>query len=115
MKQANSLPAGITQEMITAAIEKYGTGKVATAQLPKDDNGTDHLNVVIHQPGREAMGQYMNLIDKNTARANEVLVKACIDDKEAIKEIFADTGLFLAAVDACAQLIPVRKSIIKNF
>jgi hypothetical protein len=110
-----TLPTGITQEMINAAQAKYGEGKVATAQLPKDDNGTSFINTIVHQPSREALGQYFNLIDKNMAKANEVLVKACIDDKEVISQVFADAGLFLAAVDACSAMIPVRKSIVKNY
>lgn len=114
-KETITLPKGITQAMIDEAVQKYGTGKVALASLPKDDNGTDYLHLIIHQPSREAIGQYMNLIDKNTSRANEVLVKACINGKEELQEIMADAGLFLAAVDACAGMIPVRKSIVKNF
>lgn len=111
----NELPTGITQAMIDEAVAKYGTGNVAAASIPKDENSTELLNVLLKTPGREAVGQYQLWADKNMNKANEILVRACFINADDIKAVLADTGLFLGAVDACASMIPMRKSIVKKF
>ena len=108
------LPTGITQEMIDDAKNKYGEGKVKLAFLPYDDENTSSKAVLIHEPDLNVIGQYQQFSERSWKKANEILVKGCVIGKDDYNEIAANTGLFLAAVDACASMIPVRKSIVKN-
>jgi hypothetical protein len=109
------LPKGITQENIDEAIRKYGERKVKVFGLPLDDEGTNHLHVIIHEPDINTMGQYQQWSDKNWKKSNEILIRGCIlGGKEICDEIIGSTELFLAAVDACAVMIPVRKAVQIN-
>lgn len=112
MSESNNLPTGITQDMVNDAKSKHA--RVAVAQLPRDDEGTEFLNVLLREPSVQVIGQYQMYTDKSPKKAQEILIAGCVLDKEAVKEIFNDAGLFLAAIDACSTMIPVRKSIVKN-
>jgi len=110
--QVAELPEGISQEMINKAREKYGEEKVKMADLPKDDDRDNYLTVLVRRPDRQVMNEYSKWIDKSPGKADEVLLNSCLlSHKDTVK---ADDGLFMAAVDAIAQLIVIRKAIIKN-
>lgn len=103
---------GITAEMIAAAKEKYGDKRVKLAELPKDDDGDEYLTVLVRVPDRQVMNQFEKWIDQHPGKAKDILVNSCLlSHKDAVKE---DDGLYTSAIDAIAQLIPVRKAIIKN-
>jgi hypothetical protein len=109
------LPKGITQEAIDEALRKYGEGKVKMASLPLDDEGTEHMHVLIHEPDINTMGQYQQWSDKNWKKSNEILIRGCVlGGKDVCDEIIGSTGLFFSAVDACVGMIPVRKAVVKN-
>jgi hypothetical protein len=112
MSETNTLPEGITQDMIDDAKSKFN--RVSLAQLPNDDEGTSFFNVLLREPSRAVIGQYQLFTDKSPNKAQEILVVGCVIDKEAAKKILANAGLFLAAIDACSSMIPNRKSIVKN-
>lgn len=113
MKNTKELPAGITQEMIDAAKAKYPKeGHVKIAELPKDDDGNEYLAVLVRKPDRQVISEFSKWADKNPGKADEILVNACLlSHKEEVK---ADDGLFGACVDAVAQMISVRKAVLKN-
>lgn len=106
------LPVGVTAEAIQAWKERYGNDKVKIASLPKDDEGTEFLDVVVRVPDRKTMGEFEKWVDKNPDKAKEILINACVlSSKDVVK---ADDGLFYGAFDALVKLIPVRAAIIKN-
>lgn len=111
MKQ-NTLPEGITEEMVKAAKEKYKENAIKLAELQKDDDCAEYLTVLVRRPDRQVMNEYSKWADKSPGKAEEILVNSCLlSHKDIVK---ADDGLFMAAVDAIAQLIVIRKAIIKN-
>ncbi|MGY0034449.1 hypothetical protein [Pedobacter sp. NJ-S-72] len=107
------LPSGITQEMVDNAKVKYPKeGAVKYADLPLDDYGDQFLTVLICRPNRQVINEFSKWVDKNPGKANEILVKSCLlSHKETV---LADDELFTVAVDAIAQLISIRKAIVKN-
>lgn len=106
------LPEGVTAEAIQAWKDRYGKDKVKIASLPKDDEGTEFLDVVVRVPDRKTMGEFEKWVDKNPDKAKEILINACVlSNKDVVK---ADDGLFYGAFDALVKLIPVRAAIIKN-
>lgn len=110
--QENTLPAGITQEMVDNAKSAYGVNRVKIAELPMDDDNSEFLSVLVRRPDRSVQGEFMKWADKNPNKADDILVNNCLlSHKEQVK---ADEGLFQAAVDAIAQLIVTRKARIKN-
>lgn len=110
--KAAVLPNGVTAEMVTAWKERYGVDKVKLADLPKDDDGTDFLTIVVRVPDRKTISEFEKHMDRNPDKAKEIMVNACV--LTAKEEVKADDGLFLAAFDACSKLLPIRAAIIKN-
>ena len=104
------LPDGITQEMIDAAKLKFKG--VTLAQLPKDDDMTEYLTVLVRQPDRSVMSEFSKWSDKNPGKADDILVKSCLLSHKEV--VIADDGLFAGCVDAIAQLISIRKAILKK-
>lgn len=112
MKGTNTLPEGITQDMIDAAQLKYKPNHVNYAELPKDDDGNEYMTVLVRKPDRSVLSEFTKWVDKNPGKADDILVNNCLlSHKEIVK---ADDGLFQGCVDAIAQLISVRKAKIKN-
>lgn len=106
------LPEGVTEEVMNAWKEKYGSDKVKVAALPKDDDGNEFLDVVVTVPSRKVVGEFEKWLDRDPNKAKEILINSCLlTSKEQVK---SDDGLFYAAFDAVTQLLPVRKAIIKN-
>ena len=111
-KEELQLPSGITQDQISDAKAKFGDDKVKIALLPTSDSGTDTIAVLCKVPDRRTIGEFEKWIEKNPTKAKEILVKNSILTK--VDEVMADDGLFFAAVDAVAELMPLRKAVIKN-
>jgi hypothetical protein len=110
--EKTELPAGITEEMITAAKGKYGNDKVKLIDLPLDDEGSAYKTVLATVPSRTVIGQYRRYSDTDPNKADQILVKACLLSHK--EEVLADDGLFYGALSGIANLIPIRKAIIKN-
>ena len=106
------LPAGITAEMIAAAKQKYGEKNVKYIDLPMDDEGTEFKTVLACVPSRTVMEQYRKFSDNDPKKADEILVKNCLLSHK--DEVLADDGLFYAALNGIAELIPIRRAIVKN-
>jgi hypothetical protein len=107
-----TLPAGITAEMIKNAKEKYGEDKIKYAELQTVDDGDEYLTVLVRRPDKSARNEFSKWVDKNPGKADDILVKNCLLSHK--EQVLADEGLFSAAVDAIAQLIIIRKAKIKN-
>ncbi len=104
--------ADVTQEVIAAWTEKYGTGRIKQIDLPKDDLGSDYLKVYARVPDRRILSEWEKFSDKNPDKAKEILVKNCL--LTDVEEVCADQDLFFCALQAITELIPIRKAIIKN-
>lgn len=111
-KKVFELPEGITQGMIDEAIKEYGGDKVKFADLPLNEEGSQNKTVLVVVPSRTVVGQYQKWESADPKKAQEILVKACLKSHKI--EVLADDGLFYGALNAIAELIPVRKGIIKN-
>jgi hypothetical protein len=106
------LPVGVTPDALEAWKQRYGASKVKIASLPKDDDGTEFMDVVVRTPDRKVLGEFEKWVDKNPDKAKEILINSCVlSSKDEVK---ADDGLFLGAFDALVKLIPVRTAILKN-
>lgn len=110
-KEVN-LPEGVTQEQVNAWKERYGSNKVKTALLPKDEDCNDYMEVVVRAPGSKELSEFEKWIDKNPQKAKEILINTCLLSRK--DEVKANEYLFLGAADAIAGLLPTPKAIIKN-
>ena len=111
-KEEIVLPEGITQTMIDEAKAKHGRDKVRIIELPLDDEATAYKAILAVVPTRTVVGQYRRYADTDPKKADEILVKACVLSSK--DEVLADDGLFYGALTGVAELIPVRKAIVKN-
>jgi hypothetical protein len=105
------LIGGTMPEQIAKWKDLWGN-KVKLASLPLDDDGKEYLDVIVKAPDRNAMNEFEKWIDKNPGKAKEILVNACLLTRK--DEVKASDDLFAGAFDAIANLIPIRKAIIKN-
>ncbi|MDT8346658.1 MAG: hypothetical protein RQ756_02555 [Flavobacteriaceae bacterium] len=100
----------LTEEVIKKV---GGANMLRRVELPLDDLGEEVLEVIISVPDRRTMGQYLKYQNVSPAKAQEILVKACLHtDKE---QVLTDDALFLSAVGAIAELIPIRDAKIKKY
>lgn len=111
-KQEQVLPEGITAEMIAAAKEKHGADRVRMIDVAKNEEGTEFMTVLAIVPTRTILGQYTKMDRVDPKRADELLVKACLLSHKDI--VVADDGLFNGALAGIAELIPIRKAVVKN-
>ena len=111
-KEEILLPEGITQGMIDGAKLAHGGDKVRFIDLPVDDDATAYKTVLAIVPSRTVVGQYQRYADSEPKKAQEILVKACLLSHK--DEVLGDDGLFYGALSGIADLIPVRKGIVKN-
>lgn len=111
-KDEKKLSEGITAQMITDAKEKHGADRVRILSIPLDDAGTAFKDVLAIVPTRRIIGMYQRFQDSDPLKAQEILVKNCLQSHK--DEVMADDGLFFGALATLAKLIPVREGIIKN-
>lgn len=104
-----TLPEGITQEMINAAKAKGQIVKLA--EVPIDDEGNTRTFLVC-VPSRNILGQFRRFMDSDPKKADDILVKNCLLSHK--EEVLADDELFAGVMATIADLINVRKGIIKN-
>jgi len=96
-----------------ALVKQYGKEKLRSIELPKNDMGTEILEVAVLVPGRSVMSQYMRFIDTNPKKAQEILINHCLLTSK--EEVNADDALFNTCVMGIAELFPIREYKIKNF
>ncbi|MDZ4147872.1 MAG: hypothetical protein U1C58_06280 [Flavobacteriaceae bacterium] len=109
-KEAIEKTVAVSQEVI----EKVGGEKnLRRVELPTDDTGEATIEVIVSVPDRRVMGQYLKYQNVNPAKAQEILVKACLHTSR--EEVLADDGLFFSCVGAIAELIPLRDAKIKKY
>lgn len=107
-----NLPEGITEAMIEAAKAQHGNNNVKYIDIPVDEAGTSNKTVLACVPSRTVLGQYRRWETTDPKKADEILVKACLLSHK--DEVLADDGLFYGALTGIAELIPVRKGVVKN-
>jgi hypothetical protein len=106
------LPAGITAEMIAEAKTKHGEDKVKFIEVYNEENSDVELTVLACVPTRSVIGQYRRYADNDPKKADDILMKACLlSHKDAV---MASDALFFGALTGIAELIPMRKSAVKN-
>lgn len=110
-EKENTLPDGITAEMIAEAKRKHGENKVVMIDIIDDDAGKTKT-VLAAVPSRTVIGQYQRWSDNDPKKAQEILVKACLLSHK--EEVLADDALFFGALSGIAELIPVRRAVVKN-
>ena len=108
----NKLPEGITEAMVADAKVKHGEDKVKLIDLPIDEEASAYKTVLACVPSRTVVGQYRRWAETDPKKADEIIVKACLLSHK--EEVLADDGLFYGALAGIAELIPVRKAIVKN-
>jgi hypothetical protein len=106
------LPEGITRVMIDAAKQKYGNDKVKLIDILKENSDEVDKTVLAAVPSRFVIAQFMQNADKDAKKSHEILVKNCLLSHK--EEVMADDALFMGAVNGIAELIPIRKTVIKN-
>ena len=106
------LPEGITEAMVADAKVKHGEDKVKLIDLPLDADNSGNITVLACVPSRTVLGQYRRWEGSDPKKADEILVKACLLSHR--DQVLADDGLFYGALTGIADLIPVRKGIVKN-
>ena len=111
-KKETKLPEGITQEMIDGAKVKHGADKVKLVEILKENSDEVDKTVLAVVPSRNIMSMFVQHMDSNVKKAQEILVKNCLLSHK--EEVLADDALFLGAVNGIAELIPIRKARIKN-
>lgn len=110
--QAEHLFEGVSKEQLESFKEKYGS-KLKHVRLPLDDDRNEFFDVIAIVPDRRIMGEFEKWMDKNPDKAKDILISNCLlSGKERVK---ADDDLFFTCANAIAELIPIRKAIIKNF
>ncbi len=106
------LPAGITKEMIADAKVKHGADKVRLVEILKENSDEVEVTVLATVPSRNIVGQYRRFCDSDPKKADEILVKNCLLSHK--DEVLANDALFNGALIGIAELIPVRRAIVKN-
>jgi hypothetical protein len=112
MTKDKELPAGITQAMIDDAKAKYGADKVKMVDILKENSDEVEKTVLAVVPSRNIIGQFRRYSDTDPRKADEILVKNCLLSHK--DEVLADDGLFYGALSGIAELIPIRKAVVKN-
>lgn len=111
-KEEKKLPEGITKEMVSAAKVKYGADKVKYIDILKENSDDVEKTVLACVPSRNIIGQYRRFCDTDPKKADEILVKNCLLSHK--EEIIASDPLFYGAVNGLAEMIPMRRAIVKN-
>ena len=111
MEKDIQYPAGITAEMIAEGKKKHGEGKVKLIDIINDET-SETKTVLAAVPSRTVIGQYQRYESIDPKKAQEILVKACLLSHK--DEVLADDGLFFGALSGIAELIPVRRAVVKN-
>ena len=106
------LPAGITQTMIDDAKAKHGADKVKLVEIFRENSDEVEKTVLAAVPSRNIIGQFRRYSDTDPKKADEILVKNCLLSHR--EEVLADDGLFYGALSGIAELIPIRRAIVKN-
>jgi hypothetical protein len=106
------LPEGITQAMVDKAILKHGRDKVRFLDILTEDGSETELTVLAVVPSRTVVGQFRRYSDTDPKKADEILVKASLLSHK--EQVLADDALFNGAMLGIAELIPIRKAIVKN-
>lgn len=110
-KKSTSYP-DVLQEEIAAAKEKYGAENVRIAEIPLDDDGNEHIEVLVRVPDRKTIGEFEKWADKDPNKSKEIVINQCLlSHKEIVK---AKDDLFFTTFGAIADTMPIRKGKIKN-
>lgn len=106
------LPDGITSELIAKAKRENGNDKVKMIDIFNEDNSGIELTVLCCVPSRTVVGQYRRYSDTDPKKADEILVKACLLSHK--EQVLNNDALFNGCLLGIADLIPIRKAIVKN-
>ncbi len=111
-EKEEKMPEGITKAMLNDAKAKYGADKVRYVDILKENSDDVEKTILVVVPSRNIIGQYRRYSDTDPKKADEILVKNCLLSHK--DEVLADDGLFYGALMGIADLIPIRRAIVKN-
>ncbi|MCL2328441.1 MAG: hypothetical protein FWC39_08000 [Bacteroidetes bacterium] len=106
------LPVGITKEMVADAKVKYGADKVKYVEILKENSDDVDIVVLACVPSRHITGQWRRYCESDPKKADDILVKNCLLSHK--EEVLANDYLFSGALNGIAELIPMRKAVVKN-
>jgi hypothetical protein len=110
-KTENTLPEGVSPEMIESWKQKHGQGKIKCVTLCPDVPGKTK-DVVVCIPSRTVYNQYDKWSASDPGKARDILVNACLlSDAGTVK---ADDDLFFSCVWALTDLLPLHRAIITD-
>lgn len=108
-----NLPEGVTAEMLEEYRKKH-EGFLKVASLT-DSEGESHGDIVVGRPSAYVIGQFEKFLDKDPMKAREILVKGVLcSRREEFINTPKNTEKYAACFDACAKMLPVGKSELKN-
>ncbi len=105
------LPEGVSQEQWNSWKDKWGD-KIKRIHLPLNDDNTEFFTVAAMVPSRKTLSDYEKWVDKNPDKSKDILITDCL--VTGVDVVKADDVLFNSCVGAIAEMIPIRKAIIKN-
>lgn len=106
----------VTQEMINEAKAKYPNSKIKQASLV-DSDGCEIGDILVKSPAPFPLSQFEKFVDKDSAKAKAILIKAVVVDDEQHIEIAGwdkSSEAYAAAFEAAAQMIPIGKATLKE-
>lgn len=107
----NTLPPGITREMIDALKAKSPANDVKLVDL-EDSEGNFLLTVLMLRPTRAVLDQVERYADTEPAKGYGILEKNCL--KSHHQEVAANDKMYAAMIAACQELMPYSKPELKR-
>lgn len=95
------------KEVSQEVIDKVGGVEYLQRALLKDEVKNIELEVVVSVPDRNVLGEYMKFANTNPKKAQEILVKNCLHTD--VEQVMASRHLFMGAVSAIAEIMPISE------
>lgn len=95
------------KEVSAEVIEKVGGVEYLQRATLKDEVKNIEIEVVVSVPDRVVLGEYMKYAQTNPKKAQELLVKNCLHTD--VNQVMASRHLFMGAVAAIAEIMPIAE------
>jgi len=95
------------KEVSQEIIDKVGGVEYLQRAWLKDEVKNIVIEVVVSVPDRVVMGEYMKYSSVNPKKAQELLVKNCLHTD--VEQVLASRHLFMSAVAAIAEIMPIAE------
>ncbi len=112
MEKAMTKEVKKAEELFPELRKEHGK-KLRVLEIEKDDKGEDKLVCAALVPSRKISSSFIVNIDKNPAKAFEILIQNCLLTSK--QEVLDDDALFFTTGATLAELVPIRSGKVKNF